>query len=84
MVYGCNHSRYVSNIYGQWVHIFARAVSYGLLMHIFLELSNMVQGCTFLIQLSHKVYRCTRAVSYGLLMHIFLELSHMVYGCTFC
>ena len=53
--------------------IFARAVSYGLWVHIFLELSHMVYGCTF-----------SRAVSWSMGAH-FLKLSHIwSMGTLFC
>ena len=52
---------------------FSRAISYGLRVNIFIELSHMVYESTFLLELSHMVYGCTLS----------LELDNMVYGCTF-
>ena len=58
MVYGCT---------------FSRAVSYGLDYNAhFIELSQKVNGHTFLLELSHMVYGCTFSIaaSYGLWVHI--------------
>ena len=52
---------------------FARAVAYGLWVHILLELYHMVYGCTFLLELFNGlwVHIFARAVSFSLWTHIF-------------